>query len=161
MEAKPTYRIVCSPFSSLSGRDVYKLLELRQDVFVVEQKCIYQDIDDCDDKATHLLAWNDDTGALAGCARLFAPGVKYDEAAFGRVATASHARRTGLGRHLVATSMAQIAARFGSGPVRINAQSYLRRFYEEFGFEVTRGPYDEDGIAHFEMLARVLPSSLA
>jgi ElaA protein len=156
MEKEPRYRIECRTFSALRGDEMYRLLSLRQEVFIVEQKCIFQDIDDHDQHALHLLAWHGES-TLVGCARLFAPGAHYPEASFGRLVTAPQARRTGLGRELVAAALATISERFGAATVRINAQSYLRRFYEDFGFEVTRGPYDEDGIAHYEM--RRLPKT--
>jgi ElaA protein len=92
---------------------------------------------------------------LAGCARLYGPGVRYEEASFGRLATAYAARRTGLGRALVSAALKELAQRFGPAPVRIGAQSYLRRFYEGFGFVVTHGPYDEDGIEHYDMVRPV------
>ena len=142
----------CAPFAALTTDELYRILALRQAVFVVEQTCPYLDADGRDRDASHL--WTDaadGTRALA-CARLFAPGARYAEACIGRVATAAEARRTGLGRALMREAIARLTAAHGPVPIRIGAQRYLERFYGELGFVTASPEYDEDGIPHVEML---------
>lgn len=137
-------------FDALTARELYAILALRAEVFVVEQRCAYQDLDGFDAESSHLWAERSD-GSVVACLRLLPAGVKYDEASIGRVVTAPSARRTGLGRELMRRGI--VAA--GEGiPIRIGAQAYLERFYGEFGFERVSELYDEDGIPHIEMLRR-------
>jgi ElaA protein len=146
---------VFRPFHELSTAELYAALQLRQLVFVVEQRCPYLDADGADDQAWHLLGWAaapDGTRALHAYARVFPPGIKYDEASIGRVVSHPDARRTGLGRRLVAEALRRVDALAPGAAVRIGAQRYLERFYEEFGFRRAGEDYDEDGIPHVEML---------
>lgn len=140
------------PWSALTTDELYRILALRQRVFVVEQACPYLDADGWDDRAHHL--WQDEGGTLVAYLRVFAPGVKYAEASLGRIVTAPEARRTGRGRALVAEGLARIAAAHGAVPVRIGAQRYLERFYGELGFVRVSDDYLEDGIPHLEMVRR-------
>ncbi len=132
---------------------LYELLRARQDVFVVEQTCPYPDIDGKDPLAWQLLGRDaaESSGPLLASARVFAPGDYYAEAAIGRILTTAPGRGRGLGRAIMTECHRFVAARFASA-VRLNAQAYLREFYEGLGYAVVRGPYDEDGIPHFEML---------
>ncbi len=141
-------------WSALTTDELYRLMVLRQRVFVVEQACPYLDADGWDPRATHL--WCDDDAGAAAVAylRVFAPGVKYAEASLGRIVTAPEARGGGLGRRLVAEGLARIAAAHGAAPVRIGAQAYLERFYGEAGFVRVSDDYLEDGIPHLEMVRR-------
>ena len=141
------------PFTELSVDRLYDLLALRQRVFVVEQSCPYLDCDGKDRPAIHLLG-DDDEGRLVAYARLLPPGVSFAEPAIGRVVTAPEVRRTGAGRELMREAIARTRAAFGQGPIRIGAQRYLERFYEELGFRIASEPYDEDGIPHVEMVLR-------
>jgi ElaA protein len=129
-------------------------MALRQRVFVVEQSCPYLDADGWDDRAEHL--WCDDERATACHAylRVFAPGVKYEEASLGRIVTAPEVRRHGLGRPLVREGLARLAAVHGAVPVRIGAQQYLEPFYGGLGFVRASDDYLEDGIPHLEMVRR-------
>jgi ElaA protein len=140
------------PWAALTTDELYRLIVLRQRVFVVEQTCPYLDADGADPRAHHL--WTDDARGehVLACLRVFGPGVKYAEASLGRIATAPEARGTGLGRALVAEGLARLAATHGDVPVRIGAQRYLERFYGEAGFAVASEPYLEDGIPHIEMV---------
>ncbi|WP_309711432.1 GNAT family N-acetyltransferase [Armatimonas sp.] len=144
-----------APFEILSLTDLYDLMRLRQEVFVVEQSCVYLDADGYDQKARHLLG-RDGEGQLVACLRLFAPGVKYPEfstdAVIGRVCTAASARRTGLGQELMRRGIAEAERLWPGGGIRISAQAYLRSFYGKLGFEAISEPYDEDGIPHVEMV---------
>jgi len=147
----------------LTAGDVHAMLALRQAVFIIEQDCIYTDIDDADQLAFHLLGWQHcdpqpggQTLILASYLRLLPPGVKYAECTLGRVVTAPEIRSTGMGRALMAEGLRQAGKQFPGLPIRISAQLRLQRFYESFGFDVASLPYDEDGIEHLEMLRSVL-----
>ena len=145
----------CLSFGDLSLTDLYDLMRLRQEVFVVEQNCVYLDADGYDQKARHLLG-RDGEGQLVACLRLFAPGVKYPEfstdAVIGRVCTAASARGTGLGRALMRRGIAEAERLWPGCGIRISAQVYLLSFYSELGFVAISEPYDEDGIQHVEMV---------
>lgn len=136
-------------FAELTPHDVYDLLQLRSAVFVIEQKCFYQDMDNQDFHAHHLLGRQD--GILLACARLFAPGQIFEEASIGRVATALACRRTGAGKQLMREAIAGVQGKWGAAPIRIGAQKYLQAFYEGFGFTRTGEDYVEDGILHLPM----------
>ncbi|MES2934398.1 MAG: GNAT family N-acetyltransferase [Pseudomonadota bacterium] len=141
-------------FSDLSAHDLYALLALRQEVFILEQRCLYPDIDGSDQAAQHLLGWHNGDGAarLVAYLRCFEPGVKYAEAALGRIVTAPAVRGQGLGSALVQQGIAQVQGRFPAQAIRISAQAHLEDFYRRFGFESSSAPYDEDGILHIDML---------
>lgn len=134
----------------LTAREVHDILQARSAVFVVEQACVFQDMDGADPESWHLFARLD--GALAAYCRIVPAGLKYAEPSIGRVITTAAARGTGLGRALLAESLARAAALWPGTPIRIGAQRYLERFYGDFGFVQASEPYDEDGIAHIEML---------
>jgi ElaA protein len=139
------------PFAALTLAELYALLQLRSEVFVVEQTCPFQDIDGLDQAAHHLLG-HAETGELAAYARLFDAGHSYPEASIGRVVTSPRYRRQGLGRELLGHSLAQCAALFGLQPIQIGAQLYLKAFYESFGFVQQGEGYLEDGIPHIHMV---------
>ncbi len=143
-----------SAFDALAPNDVYRMLKLRQDVFILEQTCLYPDIDDFDQQAWHLLGWHDVDGKrqLAACLRCLAPGEKYAEMSLGRVATSPAARGAGIGRELLVQGIARAESLHPDRRIRIGAQRYLERFYAGFGFVTCSAPYDEDGIEHVEML---------
>jgi ElaA protein len=146
---KSTLRWTEKSFLQLSGTEVYEILHLRQQVFVVEQNCAYQDADNADQLCWHLCG-RDEQG-LAAYARLVPPGLKYSEPAIGRVITAPRLRGTGVGKLLMTQSLAHVRARFGTVAVTLSAQSHLRKFYQEFGFADEGQEYLEDGIPHIEM----------
>ena len=140
------------PFESLSPARLYALLRLRSAVFVVEQNCVFQDLDGSDAQAMHLLGEAAPGGELMAYARCFGPGVKYAEASIGRVVTDPEARGTGLGHGLMREAVAALHRHWGAQPIRIGAQARLQAFYEQHGFARTGEPYIEDGIPHIEML---------
>ncbi len=147
----------CLPFEALSLRQLYAALALRQEVFVVEQTCYYQDADGKDFDAWHLLGANT-AGELVAYARILPKGVAYAEyPAIGRIITSAKVRGTGAGRALVARAIAECESLFGTGPIKIGAQSYLEHFYRGFGFEVVGEPYLEDGIPHLHMIRQAAP----
>jgi ElaA protein len=138
----------------LSAVELYALLAARASVFIVEQACAFLDLDGLDACAWHLCGW---TGAdagrkLAAYLRLIDPGCKYAEPSIGRVLTTAPFRRTGLGRAAMREGLARAAQLYPGRALRIGAQQRLERFYAEFGFRTVSEPYQEDGIAHVEML---------
>jgi len=144
----PVWRLMA--FDDLRVGELYEVLRLRSEVFVVEQQCIYQDIDGADREAMHLLGVQDQE--LKAYARCFAAGVKFPEASIGRVLTRQNARGTGLGHALMEQAVAAISQVWGPQAIRIGAQAHLAGFYARHGFEDVGKPYLEDGIAHLEML---------
>ena len=137
-------------FESLSGVEIYDILSLRDLVFVVEQKCIYLDADGKDKVALHLMGFDDNNSLMAYC-RLFAPGLVYEEASIGRVATHPSVRRTGLGKALMEQAIAQSDKLFAAHAIRISGQLYLKDFYCNLGFEPFGSVYLEDDIPHIAM----------
>ena len=138
-------------FDDLSPRDIHDLYQARVAVFVLEQKCPFQDVDGADPQCWHLIG-RGDNGSVHAYSRLVPPGVKYEEASIGRVLTTAAARRTGAGVDLMRESIARAERLWPGKPIRIGAQQYLERFYGGFGFKTVSAPYDEDGIQHVEML---------
>lgn len=143
-------RWVLSEFHELDVNELYAILKLRQEVFIVEQSCPYLDADGFDAQATHLYA-RSDGGDVVACARLFAPGRKHECAVIGRVVTAPSVRRTGLGRELMRRAISAIEDQHGHGPIWLGAQKYLERFYASLGFVRDGEDYLEDGIPHLPM----------
>jgi len=143
-------------WAELSTELLYQLLRLRTAIFVVEQNCVFQDMDGLDAGSEHLCGF-DPQGGLLAYARLLPPGLKYAEASIGRVVVAQTQRRSGLGRQLMARTLAGTAARFPDQTIRIGAQQRLQRFYEDFGFAGTGEAYLEDGIWHIDMLRAPQP----
>ena len=143
-----------SRFADLSPAELYEMLALRQQVFVLEQACLYPDLDGLDVDAHHLLGWKTVAGKreLAATLRCLAPGAKYDEMSLGRVVTSPATRGTGLGRELVAQGIACAERLHPGHAIRIGAQAHLEAFYAGFGFRTVSAPYDEDGIPHIDML---------
>jgi ElaA protein len=141
-------------FAELSNHELYEVLAQRQQVFVLEQKCLYNDFDGLDPDAHHLLGWRIIGGRrqLAAYLRCLAPGAKYTEMSLGRVLTAQCARGGGIGRELLAQGIAHAERQHPGHRIRIGAQQYLERFYAGFGFATISAPYDEDGIMHVDML---------
>ena len=137
-------------FGQLSTGELYELLRLRSEVFVVEQQCIYLDMDGKDAKALHVLGYQSEK--LAACTRLFAPGDYFEQASIGRVAVREEFRGLGLGREIMKASLEAVKSNFGLAGICLSAQSYLRRFYEELGFRTEGTEYLEDGIPHIRMI---------
>ncbi len=145
----------CRPFAELSGAELYEILRLRCEVFVVEQRCLYLDVDGADPQALHLMAWQ--AGRLQAYARLFAPGLKTADVCFGRVLTAPAARGTGLGHELVRRLLAECERHWPGQGITIFAQSHLQRYYGAHGFEPVGAEFMEDDIPHQEMQRKAQP----
>jgi len=150
-------------FGELTVAQLYAIIALREQVFVVEQTCAYLDADGLDPASRHLWAESSDSDAsgdpdasgkltqastIQAYLRIVPAGAKFEEISLGRIVTAPGARGTGLGRTLVRRGLAAV----GNSPVRIGAQAHLERFYGELGFHRVSEPYIEDGIPHIDML---------
>lgn len=138
-------------FHELSPEELYDILQLRISVFVIEQNCIYQEADGKDKESFHLFG-QDGSGKVLACLRLVKPGVSYHEWSIGRVVSNPAARMKGLGKEVMKQALQWLEKNYGKVPVRISAQQYLRKFYEDFGFVMVSEPYLEDDIPHIEML---------
>jgi ElaA protein len=134
----------------LTAVQLHAVFAARVTVFVVEQSCAYQEVDDLDLEAEHLIGWHG--SQVAAYLRVLAPGVKFPEPSLGRVLTSKQHRGSGLGRELVRRGLAHVDARYPGCGLRISAQLYLERFYRTFGFEPVSEPYPDDGILHIDML---------
>ncbi|HXB92540.1 MAG TPA: GNAT family N-acetyltransferase [Puia sp.] len=140
----------CKKFEELTVGELYELLRLRSEVFVVEQNCVFLDMDDKDQYCDHLMGWREDK--LVGYARIVPAGISYVESAIGRIVSSPAARRLGVGRELLRESISALYRIHGKQVIRIGAQYYLKGFYESFGFKQAGKIYLEDGIEHIEML---------
>jgi ElaA protein len=138
------------PFQQLSAEELYSILRLRSEVFVVEQNCVFLDIDNKDAHCDHLMGWKGDL--LAAYSRIVPAGISYVESSIGRIVTSPAARGGGIGRELVSRSIEYLYALYGKCDIRIGAQYYLKNFYISFGFVQKGEIYLEDGIEHIEML---------
>ena len=136
-------------FNELSAVELYKTLQLRSEVFVVEQNCVYQDIDGKDEKALHLLGEFDNK--IVAYSRIFKPNDYFENASIGRVLIAQEYRAKKWGHELMQKSIEGIQTHLGIQPITISAQLYLKKFYESHGFLQVSETYLEDGIEHIEM----------
>lgn len=130
---------------------LYAVLRLRSAIFVVEQDCVFPDMDGRDPDCEHLCGWGGD-GALVAYLRLVPPGVRTPEVALGRVVVAAAARGKGLGRAVMLEGLRRCAERHAGQPVKVSAQAHLEAFYASLGFRTVGAPYDEDGILHVDMI---------
>ena len=142
---------ICKKFEDLSPYELYAAIQLRNEIFVVEQNCVFQDADNKDQYCWHLMGYNADKQLLA-YTRLVPAGVSYKEPSIGRVVTAHTERGKGTGRLLMEESIKQCRILFGEQMIRIGAQLYLKKFYNSLGFKETGEIYLEDDIQHVEML---------
>lgn len=148
---------VLAPFDHLTPRQVYAAMQLRTDVFALEQDCVFQDMDGADHLAAHLFGTFTPTPdfpdtPLIAYARMFPAGVKFAEASIGRVVTRTSERGKGYGHVLIAEAKRALCATWGAQPIRIGAQARLLDYYAQHGFVDMGIPYIEDGIPHIEML---------
>ena len=139
-------------FDDLTAKELYIILQLRNEVFIVEQNCPYQDLDNKDLNAFHLMGMK--KNKLLAYSRLLAPGISYSESSIGRVVSSPGARKMGIGKNLMEESIRQIKILFHTETIRIGAQLYLKKFYESFGFIQEGDGYLEDNIPHIIMLRK-------
>ncbi len=137
-------------FEELTTHQLYDILKLRSEVFVVEQDCVYQDVDGKDERALHVLGRED--GKLVAYARCFQPGDYFDEAAIGRVVVRENYRKLGYGHEITRASIKAIKTKYKADKIKISAQTYLVIFYESHGFKTIGDRYLEDGIKHIAMV---------
>jgi len=137
-------------FDELSPDELYAILQLRNEVFVVEQNCVFQDADNKDQASYHLMGW--DNKILVAYARILPAGVAYELPSIGRVVTSRAARKNGTGKILMKESIEATQKLFGKVSIKLGAQLYLKNFYESFGFIQSSDIYLEDGIQHIEMI---------
>ncbi len=152
---------VLKKFDDLSLHELYAILQLRNEVFAIEQNCVYPDMDNKDQPAYHLMGWSKglllensdkaDSYRLIAYTRIIPPGFSYPEPSIGRVVTSPSARGQGIGKQMMERSIEIIHELFGKIPVKISAQVYLKQFYADLGFFPTGDAYLEDGIEHIEM----------
>jgi ElaA protein len=139
-------------FKDLNTTELYQILQLRNEVFIVEQNCPFQDLDDKDFKCYHLMGFDTDSQKVMAYTRIVPAGVSYEEASIGRVVTSPLARKGGIGKVLMQKSIELLEELYGGVSVKIGAQLYLKKFYESFGFEQVEEVYLEDGIEHILMV---------
>ena len=136
-------------FNELTPEELYAILRLRSEVFVVEQNCVFLDTDNKDQQSYHVMAWKEKE--LLAYSRLVPAGISYSEPSIGRVVTSPTARSLGLGKELMKRSIYLLHSTWGNLNIKIGAQLYLEKFYNSLGFQRTSEIYMEDGIEHIEM----------
>lgn len=144
------HKTIIKSFNELTTPELYNILQLRSEIFVVEQDCVYQDLDYKDQKSLHLFFVKKDT--VVAYTRLFKPGDYFDEASIGRVVVKASSRKDGLGHELMNESIKTIQEKFNTQKIKIGAQVYLKKFYESHGFKQIEEGYLEDGIPHIHMI---------
>ncbi len=142
-------RMILKNFDELSNSELYKILELRIEVFTVEQDCAYQDLDDRDKDCRHL--WLEEDGEILSYLRINPPGIRFSEPSLGRIVTKETARKKGYAEALIKKGLEVIQADYAM-PTKISAQSYLENYYSKFGFVKCSEEYLEDNIPHIEMI---------
>lgn len=143
-------QIETKTFQDLSIYELYELLQLRSEVFVVEQDCVYQDIDGKDQKALHIIGKKE--GKIVAYTRCFAPGFYFEEASIGRVVVKETERTYGFGHDILKVSISEIEKKYNTSVIKLSAQQYLTNFYESHGFVQIGEGYLEDGIPHIAMI---------
>ena len=136
-------------FHQLTVTELYAIMQLRNEVFSVEQNCVYQDADDKDQASHHLAGW--DGNKLAAYCRILPAGLSYDSPGIGRVVSSPAYRKSGCGRQLMQQAIAETSAQFNHPLITISAQLYLEKFYSSLGFKQISDVYEEDGIPHIKM----------
>ena len=139
-------------FDELTPIEFYAVIRLRNEVFVVEQNCVYQDADDKDQHAMHLMGWHNKK--LVAYTRIIPPGICFEEASIGRVVTSAASRNSGAGRALMELSIKKAFGHYHCNSIKIGAQVYLAGFYESLGFVTCSEEYLEDGIPHIKMILK-------
>jgi ElaA protein len=139
-------------FRDLNTTELYQILQLRNEVFIVEQNCPFQDLDDKDFKCYHLMGFDTVSQKIMAYTRIVPAGISYEEASIGRVVSSPLARGGGFGKQLMKKSVELLEELYGGVSIRIGAQLYLKKYYESFGFQQDSEVYLEDGIEHIIMI---------
>lgn len=139
-------------FEELTLDELYDIMQLRINIFVVEQNCPYPELDGKDKNCLHVFATQG--GKVVAYARIVPPGLSYKEISIGRVVVHADHRKDGLGRILIDLTLEKIEEEFSVQPIQIGAQTYLKKFYSSFGFEPVSEEYLEDGIPHVDMIRK-------
>ncbi|WP_091865649.1 GNAT family N-acetyltransferase [Pricia antarctica] len=139
-------------FKKLTNKELYELLRLRSEVFVVEQDCVYEDLDGKDQKALHVIGTKE--GEIVAYARIFKSGDYTDEASIGRVVVKKNQRKFGYGKIIMKNAIHAVHDHFNENVIRVSAQMYLERFYHDLGFNQVGDGYLEDGIPHIGMVRK-------
>jgi len=142
--------VITKKFSELTIDELYQILQLRSEVFVVEQDCVYQDLDFKDQKALHIIGFKNNK--VVAYTRVFKPGDYFSEASIGRVVVEKNERKYGYGHVIMKDSIKEIQENFKVEIIKISAQTYLKKFYESHGFSKIGAEYLEDGIPHIGMI---------
>ncbi len=145
---------IIKTFQELTSTELYAILRLRSEVFVVEQDCVYQDLDNKDEKALHLyfIKYN----KIIAYTRIFGPGDYFKEASIGRVVVQKSYRKDGYGHQLMEVSIQTIKEKYNTKKITISAQVYLQKFYESHSFKQVGEEYLEDGIPHIKMVYEII-----
>ncbi|WP_297433097.1 GNAT family N-acetyltransferase [uncultured Cetobacterium sp.] len=146
--------ILCKKFEELTLEELYEILKLRSEVFVVEQNCIYNDIDGKDKTSFHVII--KENNEITAYLRVLPPGISYENASLGRVLVAKDARGMGYAKAIVTEGINCVLRNFNTNKITIGAQEYLKDFYSEFGFKPVSEVYDEDGIPHLDMTLNIV-----
>ena len=141
-------------YDSLNSGELQEIFRVREEVFIVEQQCVYQDVDSLDEKCSHITA-RDNSGKLMAYARILPPGLKDQNASFGRVLVIKEQRNKGIGKKLVQLCIDECQRKYPDAEFRISAQAHLVDFYRDFGFEAVGTPYDDAGISHIDMILQL------
>lgn len=145
---------ICKPFDALTTVELYAVLNLRSEIFVIEQNCVFLDPDNKDQSCHHLMLYQNKV--LVAYARIVPAGLSFTEPSIGRVVSSAAARGQGFGNQLMRLAIENCLRLHGNKPIKIGAQLYLKAFYESFGFVKVTDVYDEDGIDHIDMIRPVI-----
>jgi len=153
MKSELMIRWKLKKFDDLTPHELYAILQLRNEVFVVEQNCVFQDADNKDQLSYHLMGWSGEK--LVAYSRIIPAGIAYEFVSIGRVVTSPEKRRNGTGKELMNEALKAAIKLFGNVSIKLGAQLYLKNFYESFGFVQSSDIYMEDGMPHIQMMRAV------
>lgn len=142
--------IIIKPYSELNVDELHDMLQLRSEVFVVEQTCVYNDLDGWDKRATHIFIYEDEL--IVAYARILPAGTKYAQISIGRVVVNPGFRKRDFGKLIMTKAVHFAIQEWNAKEIKISAQLYLKKFYEDLGFKSVTEIYDEDGIPHIGMI---------
>jgi len=145
-------KVAVKTFEELTNTELYQTMRLRSEVFVVEQDCVYQDLDNKDQKALHVLGIKKQN--IVAYTRIFKPGDYFTNTSIGRVVVKKEERKFGYGKVIMEASLEEIDKRFPESPIELSAQTYLVKFYNDLGFKASGEEYLEDGIPHIKMIRK-------